>query len=348
MFNRRKTIVISVGNVKIGGKNPIVVQAMAKSNIKDVRHAVKEIKSLKDAGARIVRIAVPDEESAKAIKEIKKNVSPPLIADIHFRAQIAETAIESGIDAIRLNPGNIRKKNDWERIAHICRDRSIPIRVGVNSGSVSKDYLKKYPLAQAMVENALRYINILEKNSFGLIKISLKASSILDTIDAYRMMAKVSQYPFHLGVTAAGPLFPGLIKSSIGIGILLSEGIGDTIRVSMTSASIKEVEAGYGILSSLGLDSHRPEIISCPACGRCEINLEKVVNEVEKKVCLIRKPLKIAIMGCPVNGPGEAKEADIGLACGRGKAVLFKHGRAIKTISSDEMLQALISEITGL
>jgi len=340
---RRKTTVISVGDVKIGGRNPIVVQAMAKTRTKDIRTVIKEIDSLAKAGARIVRLAIPDEKTAKAIKQIKKQAKVPLIADIHFNAKLAERAIENGIDGIRLNPGNIRKGRDWERLAEICRERNIPIRVGVNSGSVSKEYLKKYPLPQAMVENALHYINILEKKLFMQIKISLKASTIAETVEAYRLMAKATSYPFHLGITAAGPYFPGTIKSSIGLGILLSEGLGDTIRVSLTAKALKEVETAYEILSSLGLDNHRPEVISCPTCGRCEIDLEKVVRDVEKRLKSIKQPLKIAIMGCPVNGPGEAKEADIGLACGKGKAVLFKHGRVIKTVNQDKMVKELFS-----
>jgi len=343
---RRKTTVVSVGDVKIGGTNPIVVQAMAKTGVKDIRALIREIKGLVKAGARIVRLAIPDEKSAGAIKEIKRKIAVPLIADIHFNAKLAERAIENGIDGIRLNPGNMRKHQDWERLAEICRERNIPIRVGVNSGSVSKEYLKKYPLPQAMVENALHYIKVLEKKSFTQIKISLKASSIADTVEAYRLMAKATSYPFHLGITASGPYFPGTIKSSIGLGILLYEGLGDTIRVSLTTPSVLEVGTAYEVLSYLGLNNHHgPEIISCPTCGRCEINLIRVVAEVEKRIASIREPLKIAIMGCPVNGPGEAKEADIGLACGKKKAVLFKHGRVIKTVSHDKMVDALFKLI---
>ena len=346
---RRKTTVVSVGDVKIGGANPIVVQAMAKSPIKGtvrgLSPVVKEIKGLVKAGARIVRLAIPDEKSAGAIKEIKRKTTVPLIADIHFNAKLAERAIENGIDSIRLNPGNMRKHQDWERLAEICRERNIPIRVGVNSGSVSKEYLKKYPLPQAMVENALHYIKILEKKSFTQIKISLKASSIADTVEAYRLMAKATSYPFHLGITASGPYFPGTIKSSIGLGILLYEGLGDTIRVSLTTPSVLEVDTAYEVLSYLGLNNNRPEIISCPTCGRCEINLIRVVAEVEKRIASIKQPIKIAIMGCPVNGPGEAKEADIGLACGKKKAVLFKHGKIIKTVRLDKMVDALFKEI---
>ncbi|MBL7170694.1 MAG: flavodoxin-dependent (E)-4-hydroxy-3-methylbut-2-enyl-diphosphate synthase [Candidatus Omnitrophica bacterium] len=350
---RRKTTVVSVGDVKIGGTNPIVVQAMAKTGVKDIRALIREIKDLVKAGARIVRLAIPDEKSARAIKEIKRKATVPLIADIHFNAKLAERAIENGIDGIRLNPGNMRKHQDWERLAEICRERNIPIRVGVNSGSVSKEYLKKYPLPQAMVENALHYIKVLEKKSFTQIKISLKASSIADTVEAYRLMAKATSYPFHLGITASGPYFPGTIKSSIGLGILLYEGLGDTIRVSLTTPSVLEVDTAYEVLSYLGLNNNRPEIISCPTCGRCEINLIRVVAEVEKRIKKMGTvPLgtvpnffKIAIMGCPVNGPGEAKEADIGLACGKKKAVLFKHGKVIKTVSHDKMVDALFKGI---
>jgi (E)-4-hydroxy-3-methylbut-2-enyl-diphosphate synthase len=332
---RRKASVISVGGVKIGGANPVVVQAMAKSGIKNIR-------------AKIVRVAVPDEESAKALKELKKIAALPIIADIHFNAKLAESAIKNGVDGIRLNPGNIRKDKDWERLGEICRDRNVPIRVGVNSGSVSGEYLKKYPLPQAMVENALHFINLLEKKSFTRIKISLKASSILDTIAAYRLMAESTSYPFHLGITAAGPFFSGIIKSSAGIGILLSEGIGDTIRVSLTDKSLKEVETAYEILAALGLDSRKPEIISCPTCGRCEIDLKRIVGEVEKRLKSVSQPVKIAIMGCPVNGPGEAREADIGLACGKSKAVLFKRGRVIKTVAHDKMVAALFEEFKNV
>ena len=354
-MNRRKTRVISVGGVKIGGKNPIVVQAMAKTPVKDIRGLIREIRDLKKAGAQIVRVAVPDCESAGAIKEIKKmesrdaiNCIPPIIADVHFNAKLAERAIENGVDGIRLNPGNIRKDKDWERLGDICRERNIPVRVGVNSGSVSKEYLKKYSLPRAMVENALHYIKILEKKHLTQIKISLKASTIPETVEAYRIMAKRTSYPFHLGITAAGPYFSGKIKSGIGLGILLYEGLGDTIRVSLTAPAVLEVSAAYEILSYLGISQRRgPEIISCPACGRCEVNLIKVVGEVERKMAYgkIKQPIKIAIMGCAVNGPGEAREADIGLACGKKKAVLFKHGKVVKTVRHENMVSVLIEEL---
>ena len=346
MFTRRKTKVISVGGVKIGGDNPMVVQAMAKTEATNIRGIIREINSLEKAGAKIVRLAIPDEESARALREIKKEVAVPLIADIHFQARLGEMAIENGADGIRLNPGNIRRESDWERLARICRERDIPIRVGVNSGSIAREY-RRYPLPQAMVENALHYIKILEKNSFNLIKISLKASSIRETIEAYGLMARHSPYPFHLGITASGPFHPGMIKSSIGLGILLSQGLGDTLRVSLTAPALKEVQIAYEILSFLGLSSQGPELISCPTCGRCQVDLKKIVREAEKKLKHIKSPLKIAIMGCPVNGPGEAREADIGLACGKGKAILFKHGRAIRTVSQDKMVSTLFKEIEG-
>lgn len=344
-MNRRKTSVVSVGGVKIGGGNPVVVQGMAKSGIKDFYKLIKEINNLADAGAKIVRIAVPDVETARSIKEIKRESVIPMIADIHFNARLGELSIENGIDGIRLNPGNITKEGDWERLADICKERGIPIRVGVNSGSVCREYLERFSLPEAMVENALYFIRILEKRSFHQIKISLKASSIRDTLSAYRLMAKLVSYPFHLGITASGPVFSGTIRSSIGLGILLYEGIGDTIRVSLTTSSIREIEVAYEILSSLGINNQNPEIISCPACSRCEIDLEKIVNEVDKKLKSIRGPMKIAVMGCPVNGPGEAKEADIGLACGKSKAVLFKHGKVVKSVTHDKMIEALFEEI---
>lgn len=344
---RRKTCVISVGKVKIGGHNPIVVQAMAKTKPNRLCQLIKEINALNEAGAKIVRLAIPDEASARAIREIKKEVKVPLIADIHFQAHLAELSAANGVDGLRLNPGNIRRESDWERLAPLCRDRDIPIRVGVNSGSVAREYRKKYPVARAMVENALHYIRVLEKKSFYKIKISLKSSSLWETVEAYRLMAGKTSYPFHLGITASGPLEPGLIKSSMGIGILLAEGLGDTIRVSLTAAAVKEVEAAYEILSFLGLNSRGPELISCPTCGRCQVNLRKIVKTVEKKLKLINKPVKIAIMGCPVNGPGEARGADIGLACGKGKAVLFKHGRVIRSVSQDRMVSTLFKEIEG-
>lgn len=344
---RRKTQQIAVGGVKIGGLAPVVVQSMTNTRTQDIKATILQIKRLQDAGCEIVRVAVPDGEAAAAIKVIKKEISIPLIADIHFDYRLALSAIRSGADGLRLNPGNIGGSKRVKAVADEARSRNIPIRIGVNSGSVEKDILKKYkaPVPEAMVESALRHIELLKSFDFHQIKVSIKASDVARTVTAYRLLSQKTDLPLHVGVTEAGGLYPGIVKSSIGIGHLLAEGIGDTIRVSLTRDPVEEVRVGFEILKALGLRQQGLDIISCPTCGRCQINLFEIVEQVEKALLLKPIPLKVAIMGCVVNGPGEAREADIGIAGGDGVGILFKKGKVIKKIPQSQLVKALLEEI---
>lgn len=344
--NRRKTKTIYVGNVPIGGDNPIVVQSMTKTDTRDINSTIKQIRSLQKHGCEIVRVAVPDMESAKVLGRIKKAIKIPIIADIHFDWRLALEAIVQGVDGLRINPGNIGAIWKIKEIVKATKERAIPIRIGVNAGSIEKDILKKYghPTPEALVESAEKHIKILEDLQFDMIKVSLKASDVLKTIEAYNLFSNRYDYPLHIGISEAGPPPYGIIKSSIGIGILLSEGIGDTIRVSLTAKPEEEVIVAFGILSSLGLRHRGVDIISCPTCGRCKINILKLAKEVQKRLKNIQKPLKVAVMGCVVNGPGEAKEADIGIAGTKGRGIIFKKGRIIKQVDEKELLETLISE----
>lgn len=344
---RRKTQQIAVGEVKIGGLAPVVVQSMTNTRTQDAKATIRQIKRLQDAGCEIVRVAVPDGEAAEAIKVIKKDISIPLIADIHFDYRLALSAIRSGADGLRLNPGNIGGPKKVKAVADEARSRNIPIRIGVNSGSVEKDILKKYksPVPEAMVESALRHIELLKSFDFHQIKVSIKASDVVRTVTAYRLLSQKTDLPLHVGVTEAGGLYPGIVKSSIGIGHLLAEGIGDTIRVSLTRDPVEEVRVGFEILKALGLRQQGLDIISCPTCGRCQINLFEIVEQVEKALLLKPIPLKVAIMGCVVNGPGEAREADIGIAGGDGIGILFKKGKVIKKIPQSQLVEVLLEEI---
>ena len=349
-MNRRKTRVIKVGNVLIGGNNPISVQSMTNTKTKDVESTVKQIKELENAGCHIVRVAVTDLDDAKAISEIKKEINIPIIADIQFDYKLALESIKYGVDGLRLNPGNIGSEDRVKEVVKACKERGISIRVGVNSGSIKKEYLEKYNGVNenSMVYSALEQVRILEDMDFHDIKISLKASSVQLTIKAYEKMAELVDYPFHLGVTEAGPAWRGTVKSAIGIGVLLSEGIGDTIRVSLTGDPVEEVKVGREILKSLNLLNEGVEIISCPTCGRTNINLIEIVEKAEKKLSGINKHIKVAIMGCPVNGPGEAREADIGIAGGKGEGLIFKKGQIIKKVKEEDLLDELIKEIESL
>lgn len=349
-MNRRKTRVIKVGNVLIGGNNPISVQSMTNTKTKDVESTVKQIKELENAGCHIVRVAVTDLDDAKAISKIKKEINIPIIADIQFDYKLALESIKYGVDGLRLNPGNIGSEDRVKEVVKACKERGISIRVGVNSGSVKKEYLEKYNGVNenSMVYSALEQVRILEDMDFHDIKISLKASSVQLTIKAYEKMAELVDYPFHLGVTEAGPAWRGTVKSAIGIGVLLSEGIGDTIRVSLTGDPVEEVKVGREILKSLNLLNEGVEIISCPTCGRTNINLIEIVEKAEKKLSGINKHIKVAIMGCPVNGPGEAREADIGIAGGKGEGLIFKKGQIIKKVKEEDLLDELIKEIESL
>jgi (E)-4-hydroxy-3-methylbut-2-enyl-diphosphate synthase len=350
MKKKHLTRQITLGNLKIGGGAPVVVQSMTKTDTRDVSSTVAQIKRLESAGCEVIRVAVRDFEAAKAIKKIKRRIKIPLIADIHFDYRLALEAIANGADGLRINPGNIGDKLKIREVVNAAKDRGIPIRIGVNAGSLERELLKKYghPTAQALVESAARHIKILEDFKFTAIKVSLKASDVMKTVEAYRLFSKKFDYPLHIGVSEAGPAFSGIIKSAIGLGILLSEGIGDTIRVSLTADPVEEVRVAYEILKSLHLRQIDPELISCPTCGRCEIDMQGLVDKVEVKLRDLKTPVKVAVMGCVVNGPGEAREADIGIAGGKGIGILFKHGKVVKKIKERELLSTLVREIKRL
>ncbi len=346
-MERRETHQISIGPVKVGGNASISVQSMTKTDTRDIRKTVHQIRRLEEAGCEIIRVAVVDEEAARAITEIKKKIRIPLIADIHFHPHLALMAMASGADGLRINPGNIGGRDRLKPVITEARDRSIPIRIGVNSGSLEKDLLKRFGGAtpEAMVSSALRTIEWIEDLGFHLIKISLKASDVLRTVQAYRLFSNKSDYPLHLGVTEAGKGSGAIAKSSIGIGLLLSEGIGDTLRVSLTGDPVEEVRVGYAILRALNIRKRGVEIISCPTCGRCEVDLTRLVGMVERGVEKISTPLTVAIMGCVVNGPGEAKEADIGIAGGKGVGVLFRKGKVVRKLKEKDFVSVLLNEI---
>jgi (E)-4-hydroxy-3-methylbut-2-enyl-diphosphate synthase len=347
MIPRRKTHQISVGSLKIGGDAPISVQSMTKTDTRDIRRTVFQIRRLEQAGCEILRVAVVDEEAARAIAEIKKRIKIPLIADIHFHYRLAMKAMESGADGLRINPGNIGGRDRLKTIVVEAKDRSVPIRIGVNAGSLEKDLLKRFGGAtpEAMVSSGLRTIEWMEDLGFSLIKVSLKASDVSKTVETYRQFSQKTDYPLHLGITEAGRGSRAIVKSSIGIGILLNEGIGDTLRVSLTGDPVEEVRVGYEILRALKIRQRGVEIISCPTCGRCEIDLTDLVRKVEKGVQKISDPLTLAIMGCVVNGPGEAKEANIGIAGGKGAGVLFKKGRVIRKVREADFASVLLKEV---
>jgi len=346
-MERRKTRQISIGTVKIGGDAPISVQSMTKTDTRDIQKTVHQIRRLERAGCEIIRVAVVDEEAAHAIARIKKKIGIPVIADIHFHSRLALMAMESGADGLRINPGNIGGRDRLKPIVREAKNRSLPIRIGVNSGSLEKDLLKRFGGAtpEAMVSSALRAIEWMEDLGFHLIKISLKASDVLRTVEAYRLFSKKADYPLHLGVTEAGKGSGAVIKSSIGIGVLLSEGIGDTLRISLTGDPVEEVRVGYEILRALNIRKRGVEIISCPTCGRCEVSLSRLVDRIERDVKKMATPLTVAIMGCVVNGPGEAKEADIGIAGGKGAGVLFREGKVVRKLKEKDFVPVLLSEI---
>jgi (E)-4-hydroxy-3-methylbut-2-enyl-diphosphate synthase len=355
-IKRRPARVVKIGDRYIGGNHPVAIQSMVKVKTSDVRRAAAQIKLLTQAGCEIVRVAVKDDADARAIKAIKKHIRIPLVADIHFHWRLALQAIESGVDKIRLNPGNIYKKEQVREVARAAKAAHIPIRVGLNSGSLpgtAGRSLKRRSVPETMVEGALAYIKNLEKCGFHDIVVSLKASNIIDTVAAYRKMASACDYPFHLGVTATGLPAQGMIKSSIAVGALLLDGIGDTLRISLTDNPKEEIAAARCILESLSLRSFGHQIISCPTCGRCEVNLVKLVAALEKKlfskknVAAAKLPLKIAVMGCTVNGPGEAKEADIGIAFGKEEGLLFKKGIPQRKVSFADCVDELLKEIRG-
>ncbi|MCL5238067.1 MAG: flavodoxin-dependent (E)-4-hydroxy-3-methylbut-2-enyl-diphosphate synthase [Nitrospirae bacterium] len=347
MIKRERTRVIHAGSIAVGGGNPVSVQSMTKTDTRDVRATSEQILLLESAGCEIIRLAVPDMEAAQALGRIKEAVHIPIIADIHFDWRLALEAIRQGVDGLRLNPGNIGAAWKVKEVVLSAKERNVPIRIGVNAGSLEKDLLEKYnhPTPEALVESAERHIRILEDLDFRTIKVSLKASNVVKTVDAYRLFSGKYDYPLHIGISEAGPLFTGMIKSSVGLGILLSEGIGDTMRVSLTAAPEEEVRVAYEILKSLGLRRRGPEIISCPTCGRCCIDLRPLAQKVEDAIRDIKEPISVAVMGCVVNGPGEAREADFGIAGGKGMGLVFKKGEVVKTVKEDELLDALMKLI---
>lgn len=349
VMTRNETKQIRIGDVWIGGGNKVAIQSMTNTKTEDVKSTVDQIHRLEKAGCEIIRCAVPTMEAAQALKEIKRQIHIPLVADIHFDYRLALEAAAAGVDKIRINPGNIGSEDRVKAVADCCRTRGIPIRIGVNSGSVEREILAKYgsPTPEALVESALYHVSLLEKFDFEDIVISIKSSSVTSMIRAYELCSTRCEYPLHLGVTEAGTERMGLIKSSIGIGSLLQRGIGDTIRVSLTADPVQEVRAGIDILRALGL-REGPELVSCPTCGRTRIDLIRIAGEVEERLRSCRKPIKVAVMGCVVNGPGEAREADIGLAGGRGEGLLFRKGEILRKVPEEKLVDELMKEIEKL
>jgi len=346
---QRNSRQIDLGGIKIGGGAPVTVQSMTKTDTRDIAATVSQIKSLEEAGCDIVRLAVPDMEAAKSLGEIKQQTNIPIVSDIHFDYKLALEAVKQGVDGMRINPGNIGAKYRIKAVVDAVKERGIPIRIGVNSGSLEKDILKKHgsPTPEALAESAFRHVEILEDLDFRDIKISVKSTDVKKMIASYRILAERCEYPLHLGVTEAGTYEMGTIKSSIGIGTLLAEGIGDTIRVSLTGDPVDEIAVGFNILRSLGLRRNGIELISCPGCGRLEIDLMKLVKDVEDRITDIEltRPIKVAILGCVVNGPGEASEADIGIAGGRGKGMLYKDGKLVRSFKESQIVDELVKEL---
>ena len=349
-MNRVTTRKIKIGSIYIGGDAPISVQSMTNTDTRDVTNTVNQIKALQIAGCDIIRCAVPDMEACNALKGIIKQINIPLVADIHFDYKLALGAIENGVAALRINPGNIGSDIKVKEVAQRSKDKGIPIRIGVNSGSLEKDLLEKYGkvTSEGLVESAMRHVNLLEKNNFEDIVISIKSSNVLQMIDSYRLISQNTNYPLHIGVTEAGTIWRGTIKSSVGIGTLLCEGIGDTIRVSLTGDPIEEIKVGREILKSIGLIKEGIEFVSCPTCGRTKIDLIKIANQVEKLLENSNKLIKVAVMGCVVNGPGEAREADIGIAGGNGEGLIFKKGTIIKKVKEENLVEELMKEIENM
>jgi len=345
MNPRRTSKPIQIGNVTVGGNAPIVVQSMTKTDTRDIMSTIAQIKELEDYGCQLVRVAVPDAEATQAIPAIKRGISIPLIADIHFDYRLALMALQAGADGLRLNPGNISKPKKISTIVRAAKEKMIPIRIGVNAGSLPKTVNRRSSIAEQMVDVALQQIDLLEILDFDLIKVSLKAFDVPTTIEAYQSIAQKTPYPLHIGITEAGTPRRGVIRSAVGIGTLLYQGIGDTIRVSLTAHPREEVVAAYEILKSLNLRQHGPILVSCPSCGRAEVDIVRLAEEVEEELLKVDKPIRVAVMGCVVNGPGEAKDADVGIACGKGKAVLFKKGKKLRVVAEKDFVVALMREI---
>ena len=347
MSNRKDTRKINVGNVQIGGENKVIIQSMCNTKTKDIDSTVKQILALEKAGCEIIRVACLDEIDAKAIKQIKEKIHIPIVADIHFDYKIALTAIDAGVDKIRINPGNIGSEEKTRAVVEACKSKRIPIRIGINGGSLEKELLEKYgrPCVEAMIESAKRHVKILEKLNFYDTCISLKASNLDLCIKAYEKAANTFNYPLHLGITEAGTVFSGAIKSSIGLGVLLREGIGNTIRVSLSDDPVEEIKVAKEILKDCGLYKKSPTLVSCPTCGRIQYDMIPIAKEMEKFLQTLESNITVAIMGCAVNGPGEASNADIGIAGGKNEAVLFKKGKIIKKIPQEKIVEELKQEI---
>jgi len=346
-FTRRKSRQVFVGNIPIGGNAPISVQSMTKTKTSNVQATVAQIRQLEEAGCDIVRVTVNDKEAAEAIGEIVKQAKIPVVADVHFNHIFALKALEAGVAKVRINPGNIGNIERIHRVLGAAKERGVPIRIGVNSGSLEEDILQKhgYPTAEALFESAMRHVEICEDFGFGDIVISVKSTDVRLMIEAYRLVAERTDYPLHLGVTEAGTTRIGTIKSAVGIGTLLSEGIGDTIRVSLTDEPVKEVEVGKEILRSLSLATRNIELIACPTCGRLEVDLFSITKRLEDALGKMKKPVKVAILGCVVNGPGEASEADIGVACGKGVGILYRRGEVVRRVKEEEIVDTVIEEV---
>lgn len=349
-MHRYNTCPINIGPVRVGGGSPVSVQSMTNTDTRDVDSTVAQIRDLAAAGCEIVRVAVPDREAAEALKGIKRQVVIPLIADIHFDYRLALAALEAGVDGLRINPGNIGGREKVRAVVDACRDKHVPIRIGVNAGSLEKDLLQSYggPTAEAMVESAWRHIRILEELNYREIKVSLKSSDVSLMIAAYKMLADKSNYPLHVGVTESGTVQSGTIKSAVGIGALLAMGIGDTIRVSLTGHPVHEVRVGYEILKALGLRQRGIELISCPTCGRTQLDIISIAQRVEALLSKVDKPLKVAVMGCVVNGPGEASHADVGIAGGKGEGLIFRKGRILRKVPEERLVDELVREVFDL
>ena len=349
-ITRRKTRQIKVGNVAIGGDAPVSVQSMTTTETWRIDETVAQIAALEQAGCEIVRVAVPDTPSAEALPEIRRQTALPLVADIHFDYKLALKALDAGVDCLRINPGNIGDRDKVERVVAAAKERRTPMRIGVNAGSLEREILERhgFPTAEGMVESALSHIRILEELDFYDIKVSLKASNVGLAVAAYRAFSAVSDYPVHLGITEAGTTFSGGIKSAVGLGILLAEGIGDTIRVSLAADPVEEVKTGYEILKALELRRRGVNVVACPTCGRLEIDVIRMANEVERRLAHVKEPLTVSILGCVVNGIGEGKEADIGIAGGRGVGLLFKHGEIVRKVPEAELLDVLLDEIDAM
>lgn len=347
---KKLTRQIHIGPVPVGGDAPCSVQSMCSTDTRDIPATIAQITELADVGCEIVRCAVPDLEAAHALAQIKRMSPIPVVADIHFDYKLALQVLEGGIDGLRLNPGNIGEKWKVAEIVASAAERKVPIRIGVNAGSLEKELLERYghPSAEAMVESAMGHIRILEDLNYREIKISLKASDVMKTVAAYRLFSERFDYPLHIGITEAGTLFSGTIKSSVGLGILLADGIGDTMRVSLTGAPKDEVRVAYDILKAVGLRQRGVNFVSCPTCGRCQIDLIRVAEDVEKRLQGVEKRITVAVMGCAVNGPGEAREADVGIAGGKGEGLVFRHGEIVRKVPEDKLADALMEEIAKL